>query len=298
MPKNTAWSARPSGPRKTPRRSTKRPCSCSMSTRRSAGRSFGASGVPSLRDLVLDAAGAIIDPRTGKSLRAAWTEAHRAAWAAGAPWSSPTRSGTRPPAGDSHGATHSLLPVGFFPQMGWLGSGSDYTVFLDHLAVPAIDVGFKGGYGVYHSIYDDFNWMEKFGDPEFLTPRHGGPALYLDRHARRRGRGRAAQVRSLWPGTARTRRRASPDCTRSECERPIPPRRMSKRSSSGLSSLVEAVRRFRSRPTSLTGRPWHVCNRDVGGPRRSGEAERRARAGGKGVSARQGPARPPLVQAR
>ena len=50
-----------------------------------------------------------------------------------------------------------------------LGSGSDYTVFLDHLAVPALDIGFSGRYGVYHSIYDDFTWMEKFGDPEFLT---------------------------------------------------------------------------------------------------------------------------------
>jgi N-acetylated-alpha-linked acidic dipeptidase len=30
-------------------------------------------------------------------------------------------------------------------------------------------VGFHGGYGVYHSIYDNFNWMEKFGDPEFLN---------------------------------------------------------------------------------------------------------------------------------
>jgi N-acetylated-alpha-linked acidic dipeptidase len=50
-----------------------------------------------------------------------------------------------------------------------LGSGSDYTVFLDHLGIPALDVGFSGGYGVYHSVYDDFNWMEKFGDPEFLT---------------------------------------------------------------------------------------------------------------------------------
>ena len=53
--------------------------------------------------------------------------------------------------------------------MGWLGSGSDYTVFVDHLGVPAVDIGFRGSYGVYHSIYDDFNWMEKFGDPEFMT---------------------------------------------------------------------------------------------------------------------------------
>ena len=35
-------------------------------------------------------------------------------------------------------------------------------------------MGFKGRYGVYHSIYDDFYWMEKFGDPEFL--RHATTA--------------------------------------------------------------------------------------------------------------------------
>ena len=49
-----------------------------------------------------------------------------------------------------------------------LGSGSDYTAFLDHLGVPSVDVGFGGRYGVYHSIYDNFTWMEKFGDPEFV----------------------------------------------------------------------------------------------------------------------------------
>jgi N-acetylated-alpha-linked acidic dipeptidase len=65
--------------------------------------------------------------------------------------------------------SRSIGPAGFFPQMGWLGSGSDYTAFVDHLGVPTMDIGFRGGYGVYHSIYDDFNWMEKHGDPEFLT---------------------------------------------------------------------------------------------------------------------------------
>ncbi len=50
-----------------------------------------------------------------------------------------------------------------------LGSGSDYTAFLDHLGVPCLDAGFSGRYGVYHSVYDDFFWMEKFGDPEFVT---------------------------------------------------------------------------------------------------------------------------------
>lgn len=49
-----------------------------------------------------------------------------------------------------------------------LGSGSDYTAFLDHLGVPSLDFGFGGPYGVYHAVYDDFRWTEKFGDPEFL----------------------------------------------------------------------------------------------------------------------------------
>ncbi len=52
-------------------------------------------------------------------------------------------------------------------HLGQLGSGSDYTVFLDHLGVPSISFGFRGKYGVYHSIYDNFRWMERFGDPGF-----------------------------------------------------------------------------------------------------------------------------------
>ena len=50
-----------------------------------SGPEFGASGVPSLRELVLDAAGAIVDPRTGKSLRSAWIGAQRGTWAANSP---------------------------------------------------------------------------------------------------------------------------------------------------------------------------------------------------------------------
>lgn len=50
--------------------------------------------------------------------------------------------------------------------IGNLGSGSDYTVFLDHLGVPSIDVGFGGGEGdpvyQYHSNYDSFHWMDNF----------------------------------------------------------------------------------------------------------------------------------------
>nr|XP_029120354.1 probable glutamate carboxypeptidase LAMP1 isoform X1 [Elaeis guineensis] len=47
------------------------------------------------------------------------------------------------------------------------GRGSDYAAFLQHVGVPSVDMIFGGGYPVYHSMYDDFVWMEKFGDPMF-----------------------------------------------------------------------------------------------------------------------------------
>ncbi|MCH7716361.1 MAG: M28 family peptidase [Gemmatimonadetes bacterium] len=48
-----------------------------------------------------------------------------------------------------------------------LGSGSDYTVFLDHLGVPSMSLGYGGGNGVYHSLYDTFYWFQRFGDPGY-----------------------------------------------------------------------------------------------------------------------------------
>ena len=48
-----------------------------------------------------------------------------------------------------------------------IGSGSDHTVFLNHLGLPTIGLSFEGPYGVYHSVYDDYYWMNKFGDPGY-----------------------------------------------------------------------------------------------------------------------------------
>lgn len=52
-----------------------------------------------------------------------------------------------------------------------LGSGSDFTVFQDHLGIPSIDLGFKprGDDPIYqyHSNYDSFHWMDNFADPEW-----------------------------------------------------------------------------------------------------------------------------------
>ncbi|HEY8747799.1 MAG TPA: transferrin receptor-like dimerization domain-containing protein [Tepidisphaeraceae bacterium] len=54
-----------------------------------------------------------------------------------------------------------------------LGSGSDYSVFIDHLGVPSIDLGYSGEDpgGIYHSVYDDFFWYTHFCDTEFVYGR-------------------------------------------------------------------------------------------------------------------------------
>src|SRR6266403_1445280 len=64
-----------------------------------------------------------------------------------------------------------------------LGSGSDYTAFLQHDGVAALNIGFGGEDqgGIYHSIYDDFYWFTHFSDTEFVYERAlaqtGGTAI-------------------------------------------------------------------------------------------------------------------------
>ena len=58
-------------------------------------------------------------------------------------------------------------------RIGALGSGSDYTPFLDFAGIASLDLGFGGesGGGIYHSIYDDFYWYTHFGDTDFVYGR-------------------------------------------------------------------------------------------------------------------------------
>ncbi len=55
-----------------------------------------------------------------------------------------------------------------FP-IGALGSGSDYSPFLQHLGVAALNIGYGGedDGGSYHSAYDSFDYFVRFGDPDF-----------------------------------------------------------------------------------------------------------------------------------
>jgi N-acetylated-alpha-linked acidic dipeptidase len=58
-------------------------------------------------------------------------------------------------------------------RIGALGSGSDYTAFIDHLGIASLNMGYGGedGGGIYHSIYDDFYWFTHFSDTDFSYGR-------------------------------------------------------------------------------------------------------------------------------
>jgi len=117
-----------------------------------SGPKFGASSVPSLKQFIRDITKAVPAP-PGGTVYDVWKKA-------GQQEVRPQETSTstyRPPAAQ----VRSDSPVGD------LGSGSDYTVFLQHLGVPSTDVGSTGDYGVYHSAFDNFAWFKKFGDPDF-----------------------------------------------------------------------------------------------------------------------------------
>jgi N-acetylated-alpha-linked acidic dipeptidase len=58
-------------------------------------------------------------------------------------------------------------------RMGPLGSGSDYTAFIDHLGVASLNLAYgdEDEGGIYHSIYDDFYWFSHFSDKDFIYGR-------------------------------------------------------------------------------------------------------------------------------
>jgi N-acetylated-alpha-linked acidic dipeptidase len=120
-----------------------------------AGPDFGASSVPSLKGFLRDIAHSVPSPRGG-TVYDAWKEqsdlARRRRESAEA-GSFAERRGEA----DS-GEVH----------VGDLGSGSDYSAFLQHLGVPSTDIGSGGPYGVYHSVFDNYAWFVKFADPTFV----------------------------------------------------------------------------------------------------------------------------------
>src|ERR1700674_831940 len=106
------------------------------------GLSFSPSAVASLAPMLVEASKEVRAP-SGKSLYDAWRATTMRDSKAGSPPFDSALVETR------------------------IGSGSDHTVFLNHLGRPVINLGFTGDYGVYHSMYDDHYWMSHIGDPAF-----------------------------------------------------------------------------------------------------------------------------------
>jgi N-acetylated-alpha-linked acidic dipeptidase len=109
-----------------------------------SGRRFTAAAVPALSRFLRDVARAVPDP-SGGSIYDTWLRNSD-------PKNSEPDVSTR------------------------LGSGSDYTVFLNFLGIPIADLTFDGPYGVYHSIYDSFTWVDRVGDPGYFY--HAAMARY------------------------------------------------------------------------------------------------------------------------
>jgi N-acetylated-alpha-linked acidic dipeptidase len=99
------------------------------------GPRFSGGGSPSLRPMMRDIARLVPDP-AGGSVYSQWRAASAVADTAE-------------------------------PAMGDPGGGSDFAGFYNHLGIPILEWGFGGAGGVYHSQYDSYAWMTKFGDPKF-----------------------------------------------------------------------------------------------------------------------------------
>jgi len=114
-----------------------------------SGSNFHGQAVASLAPMLEETTRALRDP-SGKSLYDAW-KATVAREKEEDNQSGPFNSG---------GASSTLADTR-------IGSGSDHTVFLNFVGMPVLGLGFEGDYGVYHSAYDDFYWMNHFGDPGY-----------------------------------------------------------------------------------------------------------------------------------
>jgi N-acetylated-alpha-linked acidic dipeptidase len=121
-----------------------------------AGPNFEASAVPSLKEFVRDVTKEVASPKGGtvydqwKKSQAESENQHR------------VNNGFNEHNGRGNAHVNEDVTVGD------LGSGSDYTPFIQHLGVPSTDIGSGGSYGVYHSVFDNYKWFVMNADPTFV----------------------------------------------------------------------------------------------------------------------------------
>jgi N-acetylated-alpha-linked acidic dipeptidase len=110
-----------------------------------AGPDFSAAAVPSLKQFVRELTRSVPSPQ-GASVYDQWKMEHSE--------------------GNEHRASNAPKENEDV-HVGDLGSGSDFTPFLQHVGVPSADIGSSGPYGVYHSTFDDYAWYVQNADPHF-----------------------------------------------------------------------------------------------------------------------------------
>ena len=117
-----------------------------------AGPNFDASAVPSLKDFIRQVTKEVPSPKGGNVYEQ---------------WQKTQAEGEsrRHSANEHMGRSASRQND---VEIGDLGSGSDYTPFIQHLGVPSTDIGSSGPYGVYHSVFDNYTWFIKNADPTFV----------------------------------------------------------------------------------------------------------------------------------
>jgi N-acetylated-alpha-linked acidic dipeptidase len=106
-----------------------------------SGPDFDGGASPSLKPLIRDAARVVPDPTGPGSVYDVWLRRNK---------------------GDTTALT-----------LGNMGGGSDFAGFYHHLGIPSGGIGFDGPDGIYHSMYDSYDWMSRFGDPKYTAHRAG-----------------------------------------------------------------------------------------------------------------------------
>ncbi|UWZ82353.1 M28 family metallopeptidase [Occallatibacter riparius] len=123
-----------------------------------SGPNFSAAAVPSLKQFVRQVAQAVPSPTSGETVYDSW-RAHRNDTSEHRPANAPNDGDVR---------------------VGDLGSGSDFTPFLQHVGVPSTDIGSGGAYGVYHSVFDNYAWYTMNADPQFVYLQEMARVLGLE----------------------------------------------------------------------------------------------------------------------
>jgi N-acetylated-alpha-linked acidic dipeptidase len=124
-----------------------------------AGPDFSAAAVPSLKQFIRELTHDVPSP-LGGTVYQQWKNAR--------------------PDADEHRASNAPPETDHDVHVGDLGSGSDFTPFLQHIGVPSTDISSGGPYGVYHSVFDNYAWYVQNADPHFVYLQEMARVLGLE----------------------------------------------------------------------------------------------------------------------